>query len=117
MQSPPIVLWMPLNRPREALLSKPTKMRDVLKSAPHDLPRTHAKTKVDPSSAAAATLGQRDDLRSSANAIPSNAPGGRSADGNIDASRGAASGSGADERRGFHSLTRMRGNEDRGGGR
>ena len=98
MQSPPIVLWMPLNRPREALLPKPTKMRDVLKSASHDFPRTHTKTKINTPSATAATLGQRHDLHAGADAVSSNASGSRSADGGTSASRGAASGSGADER-------------------
>ena len=94
-----------------------TEVRDMLKGASHHLPRTHAKTKVDASSATAATLSQRDDVRASADAVSSNAPGSRSADGGTNASRGAASGSSADERRRLHSLTRMRGNEDRGGGR
>ena len=98
-------------------MPKPTEMRDMLKGAPHIVPRKNAKAKINAPSTTAATLGQRYDLHAGADAVSSNASGSRSADGGSNPSRGAASGSGADERRGFHSLTRMRGNEDRGGGR
>ena len=105
-------------RTREAHLSQSAQMRYMHESPSNDVPWKDAQTTLKPSSATPANVSQRNDLHACATPVPSDASGSSSAvSGTSSAVSGATADGNADERRRIHSLTRMRGNEDRGGGR
>jgi hypothetical protein len=103
-------------RPREAQLPKSAEMRHMFKSASNDVPREDADSSSKFPSATSTTISQRDGLRSGADSISPGATDSGSDDAGA-VEHDATSGRAADGKRRHDSLTRLRCNEDRGGGR